>query len=341
MFRTMIMDTFNKLEGFPKMLAERALATKEANYDIDGSFTHWFYDTYLLNKVRNKFGGRIKFFITGSAPLAPELSKSIKVLFSVPILEAYGMTETTGGAVCSSILDSRNLNCGGSLRSCNIKLIDVPEMNYKHTDVDAQGRSAPTGEICVKGLNITKGYFRDRKNTEASFDKDGWLHTGDVGRIMPEDNGLKVIDRVKEIFKLAQGEYIAPSKLEGAYGLCPYIEQICIHGDSFHTHTIAIIYPNKSNLKNFLVEKGELQKDCKLEDVDKFLGQKVVQDEIIVACKKIAKEKAFNPLETIRSMIVAKDMFTQQNGLLTDTMKLKRKSFQKTFDSEITTIYGK
>ncbi len=341
LFKTLIMDTFAKLTGFKKSMADRGLATKEANFDSSGYFTHWFYDAFVFNKVREKFGGRIKVFIVGSAPLPTDLAKMIKILFSVPIIEAYGMTETTGGLVASNYLDSRNFNCGGCLRTCNFKLVDVPEMNYHSLTTDTEGKHSPTGEICVKGLNITKGYFRDKKITASTIDEEGWLHTGDVGRVIHIDQGLKIIDRVKEIFKLAQGEYIAPSKLEGSYALSPYVEQICIHGDSTHTFIIAIIFPSRLKLKLFLVGKGLLKDNDPLEAVDEFLEKEVVQDEMRNAFSKIAKEKNFNSLEKISKMILAREMFTQQNGLLTDTMKMKRKSFANTFAKEIDQAYGK
>ena len=158
---------------------------------------------------------------------------------------------------------------------------------------------------------------------------------------MFEDKGIKIIDRVKEIFKLAQGEYIAPSKLEGAYSLSPYVEQICIHGDSEHTFVVAIIYPSRLRLKQFLDEKGLLTREDKLDRVDEFFEKDVLQDEMRASFNKIAKEKNFNSLERISKMIICKEMFTQDNGLLTESMKMKRKSFQTKFAKEIDNIYNK
>ena len=94
------------------------------------------------------------------------------------------------------------------------KLIDVPEMKYFSTDVDEHGRPSPRGEILARGNNIIPGYYKnDERNTE-TFDKDGWLHSGDIGQILPGTNALKITDRRKNIFKLSQGEYVAPDKLD-------------------------------------------------------------------------------------------------------------------------------
>jgi len=340
MYKTLIMDGFHKLTGLKKVLADKALATKSENFDKTGEITHWLYDSIVFNKVREKFGGRIRAFCCGSAPLPQELAKTIKILFSAPIMEGYGMTETTSGTIGSSLLDTRNLSSGGIIRSCLFKLVDVPELNYHSLTTDSQGRHSPTGEIYMKGNCITSGYFRDKKNTALTIDKDGWLHSGNIGRIIPEDQGLRIIDRVKEIFKLSQGEYIAPAKLESAYGFCPYLEQICVYGDSTCTFVIAIIFPSRLKVKAFLVSKGLMKEEDKLEDVDNFFDKDVLHDEIRDSFNKIAKEMNFNSLEKIPKMIIHNEMFSLQNGLLTDTMKLKRRSFATMFAKQIEKIYG-
>ena len=117
----------------------------------------------LYSKIRENFGGRIKVIIVGSAPLPSDLAKSIKIFFSVPIIEAYGMTEASGAIVSSHFDDHRNLTCGGSVMCNQFKLIDVPELNYHSKTLDIDGNPSPSGEICAKGFNIMAGYFRDKK----------------------------------------------------------------------------------------------------------------------------------------------------------------------------------
>lgn len=107
---------------------------------------------------------------------------------------------------------------------CNyIKLVDVEEMNY----LAAKGE----GEVCVKGANVFKGYLKDPAKTAEALDKDGWLHTGDIGKWLPNGT-LKIIDRKKHIFKLAQGEYIAPEKIENIYLRSEAVAQVFVHGES-------------------------------------------------------------------------------------------------------------
>ena len=108
-------------------------------------------------------------------------------------------------------------------------------MNYVHTN-----EPHPQGELCVRGDNIFQGYYKKPDITKESIDPDGWFHTGDVAEFLP--NGcIKIIDRKKNLFKLAQGEYIAPEKLENVYVKSPYLAQIFVHGDSLKTFIVSII----------------------------------------------------------------------------------------------------
>jgi long-chain acyl-CoA synthetase len=110
------------------------------------------------------------------------------------------------------------------------KLVDVEELKYLSTDV-IDGVEVPRGEICLRGPIVMSEYFKNPDKTAEALDEEGWLHTGDIGAIQP-NGALKVIDRKKNIFKLQQGEYVAPEKLEAIYVNSPYIAQIFIHGDS-------------------------------------------------------------------------------------------------------------
>jgi len=111
-------------------------------------------------------------------------------------------------------------------------------------------RETKSGEICVRGPAVFKGYFKNKQLTDETMDKEGWLHTGDVGQLQSK-NELKIIDRVKNIFKLSQGEYIVPEKLERAYEQAPLVMQCFIHGDSMRNHIVAVVYPDPEQLKKY------------------------------------------------------------------------------------------
>lgn len=335
MFVQKITGEFAKLTGLKKSLADRAYRVKIENFKSTGTLTHSFYDKFIFAKIRNKFGGRVKAFITGSAPLPNDIGTDIKIFFSAPIIEAYGMTEIAGALTVTSVHDTKNGNAGAILRTCQLKLADKKEFNY-HSKTELDGEPSPTGEICCRGLSIFKGYFLDKKNTEETFDEDGWLKTGDVGRILPGNKGIRIIDRVKEIFKLSQGEYIAPSKLENVYAKCKYILQICIYGNSYHSFVIALINANKQEVERFLVEKEKMKPG---EDVKKFYDDKDLHAEIKKEFDELAKANKLNSLEKPQKFIITQTDFTIDNELLTPTMKLVRKKIEKFFEKEIDSIY--
>jgi long-chain acyl-CoA synthetase len=125
------------------------------------------------------------------------------------------------------------------------KLDDLEELGYTRSS-----KPYPAGEVCIRGPGVFLGYFKNKSLTDETIDKDGWVRTGDVG-CLADQNKLKIIDRAKNIFKLSQGEYIVPEKLERVYEMAPLIQSIFIHGDSLRNHIVAIIYPDQMVLRHF------------------------------------------------------------------------------------------
>lgn len=318
-------------------MLDRAYAAKKANFESTGTLSHGLYDKLVFSKVRAKFGGRIKFFITGSAPLPMEVANDMKIFFSAPIIEAYGMTEMSGALTVTDFFDTENGMAGGVIRTLQMKLLDRKEMNY-HSKTELDGNISPTGEICCRGLNVFKGYFLDEEKTREAFDKDGWLKSGDVGRIVPHNKGLKIIDRVKELFKLSQGEYIAPSKLENAYVKNKFIMQICIYGNSYQSYLIAIICPNRVEVKKFLQESGKIKENE--DNVEDFYEDKDLHAEIKKTFDQLAKSNNFNSLEKPMKYLLGKTDFTVQNEMITPTMKLCRNKIENFYKAELDKLYS-
>jgi long-chain acyl-CoA synthetase len=129
-----------------------------------------------------------------------------KIALSIPIGEAYGQTESIGPLTSNFLQENSSGHVGGPIRTCRLRLRDVPEMQYLHTD------EIPRGEIQAFGVGLFEGYLNNPEKTKEAFTDDGWLSTGDVGSI-DEYGRVRIIDRVKNIFKMSQGEYIAPEKL--------------------------------------------------------------------------------------------------------------------------------
>ena len=329
--RTKIFDSFNSLNLWQKELAYKAYYTKLENFRKYGIINHVIYDQIIFKKVRNMFGGKVKCLLSASAPMQKELADDFKIFFSVPIVEALGMTELSGATFCTNTKDLTNLTTGGVTGGAKLILRSVPELNYYVDDI-IDGIECPAGEICVKGPMVFQGYYKNDEENNKSFDKDGYFHTGDVGRLFPNlGNGLKVVDRVKEIFKLSQGEYIVPAKLESIYYQCPYIKQIMVYGNSNMNNIIAIINPDLNRCSQDL--------GIPLEEINKDEENPNLKDLIRKDLQKYASEAKFNGLEKIKYMVLTFEGFTINNGCMTPTMKIIRKKVELKFKERIDKIY--
>ena len=192
--------------------------------------------------MREFLGGNVHVMMTGSAPIEKNVIDYLKICFSCPILEGYGLTES---AAASSIVDPEDSNTGhvgGPVESVKFRLRDIPEMSYLSTD-----KPYPRGECCMMGPCIFKGYFKRPDKTAEAFDPEGWFLTGDVVQVYP-NGSLKIIDRSKNIFKLSQGEYIAPEKIEQIMTLSQLIAQCFVYGDSFKNACVSVVFPEESEV---------------------------------------------------------------------------------------------
>lgn len=185
--------------------------------------------------------------VSGSAPISKEVLAFLKVAFACQIHEGYGQTECGAPATLTWNGDPSSGHVGSPYPTLEVKLVDVPEMSYTSQDKDERGVLMPRGEVCYKGVSAFKGYFRQPDQTRDTIDPEGWVHTGDIGQFLPH-GVLKIIDRKKNIFKLSQGEYIAPDKVESKITQSLYIAQIFVYGDSLQSNLVAIVVPEQPML---------------------------------------------------------------------------------------------
>ena len=171
--------------------------------------------------IRNIMGGNIRYFISGGAPLSVEVRNLMIVVFSAPIFECYGCTESAGCISSTSIRDNIGLSVGGVLPCCKMQLRDVPSLGLS-TDAEI-----PKGAIYLKGNAVFKGYFKNPEMTKEKLDSDGWLRIGDIG-ILNKNGSITIVDRVDDMKKLQNGQMIAPLKLENVFITCPIIDQIYV-----------------------------------------------------------------------------------------------------------------
>ncbi|KAI5966203.1 uncharacterized protein KGF55_000512 [Candida pseudojiufengensis] len=295
---------------------------------------HLIYDR-LLNILRRKIGmGKVEFLVCGSAPISSETVKFLTAALNLPkgLYNGYGMTETTSGmSVC--IGHSLNVSVGSVSSTCEIKLMDLPDMNY--TSEDAEG---PRGELLIRGSPVFKEYYKNPEETTKSFDEDGWFHTGDVGYINPKDgNRLSIIDRAKNFYKLSQGEYVSPEKIETIYlSQFPYIQQLFVHGDSLHNFLVAIVGLD-SNIHEYIIQK---------------FGDKINQNDAIIEFLTLNKKQFLKDLnesiskielqgfEKIQNLKIYFEPLTIEKNVITPTLKIKRPIAAKFFKNDIDEMYN-
>ena len=330
--RMKVFDGFNALGGIKKKLAYKAYHAKLENYKKYGVITHTLYDPLIFKKIRAMFGNRIRAVLCASAPMPKDLADDFKVFLSVPVIEGLGMTELSGSAFATNFHDLTNYTTGGVIGGAKMIIKSVPDLGYTINDI-IDGVNCPAGEICLKGPLVFKGYYKNDEENEKAFDKDGYFHTGDVGRIFPNyGNGLKVVDRVKEIFKLSQGEYIIPAKLESIYSKSTLIQQIMIYGNSSMNNIIGIICPDKKHCAEAL--------EISIEELIKNEENKELKNLILRDLLKLAIEANFNGLEKIKFIIISFEGFTVDNGCMTPTMKIVRKKVELKFKNRIDELYS-
>ena len=279
------------------------------------------------------FGNRIRTVLCASAPLRKELADDFKVFLGVPVIEGMGMTEVAGSPFCTNYNDYTNFTAGGVNGGARMILKSVPDLGYSINDM-IDGINCPAGEICLKGPVVFHGYYKNDEETKKAFDQNGYFHTGDIGRIYPNyGNGLRIVDRVKEIFKLSQGEYIIPAKLESVYSSSIYVQQIMIYGNSTMNNVIAIVVPDKKKCAEVLgLTIEELIKD----EENEHLIDLIVKD-----FEKLAAEASFNGLEKVRYILLNYEGFSIENNCLTPTMKIVRKKVEIKFKERIDKLYDK
>uniref|UniRef100_A0AAZ3NNJ9 Arachidonate--CoA ligase n=1 Tax=Oncorhynchus tshawytscha TaxID=74940 RepID=A0AAZ3NNJ9_ONCTS len=284
------------------------------------------WDKLIFQKVQNSLGGRVRLMITGAAPVSPTVLTFLRAALGCQFYEGYGQTECTAGCTMSVPGDWTAGHVGAPLPCNYVKLADVTEMNY----FAANGE----GEVCVKGPNVFKGYLNDPEKTKEALDQDGWLHTGDIGKWLP--NGiLKIVDRKKHIFKLAQGEYIAPEKVENIYIRSDPVAQIFVHGDSLQACLVGIVVPDPDFLPGWAKKKGI--EGSYLE----MCASKELKNAILEDILRLGKEGGLKSFEQVRDISLHTEMFSVQNGLLTPTLKAKRTDLRSHFQEQIDLLYAK
>ncbi|QLE83707.1 MULTISPECIES: AMP-dependent synthetase/ligase [Shewanella] len=266
-------------------------------------------DKLVFSKLKQVLGGRLKFMPCGGAALDPSVSAFFQSI-DVPVLCGFGMTETCATVTCNT-LENRVPGSNGKT---------LPEVEVKIGKDD---------EILVRGDTVMRGYFNRPEETAATFEN-GWLKTGDAGRL-DEQGNLFITDRIKELMKTSNGKYIAPQRVEGTVGCCPFIEQVAIVADA-KNYVTALIVPAYESLEAWAEEKG-----LKYESPLELLRHSHVIEHFEQRLKTLQSELA--GFEKIKKFTLLPEAFSMEAGLITPTMKLRRKMIYHKYASEISAMY--
>ena len=250
---------------------------------------NFIVNVLVRKKVKKQFGGNLRAFVSGGGALDKEIGEFLNAI-GLPTLQGYGLTETSPVVSCNPIQKIKVETVGPPFKGNEVKI-------------------AEDGEILVKGENVMLGYWNKKEDTEKVI-KDGWLHTGDIGAINPEDGYLKITDRKKDIIVSAGGDNISPAKIENQLSNFIEIDQCMVYGDR-KNYLVVLIVPNKE-----------------------FKGQKEKISEII---NKINKNLTL--VEKIKKFYLINENFSIENGLLTPTMKVKRNKVVEKYKNILENLY--
>lgn len=266
--------------------------------------------TLVFKKLKGRIGGRVRFFVSGSAPLRPDLIRFFTAV-GIPVYEGYGLTEASPVITC---------NCPGAMR---LGTVGQPFPNVRV-------RIAADGEILARGPNTTSGYFRKPDESKELYTEDGWLMTGDIGTL-DDDGFLTITDRKKNVLKTASGKMVAPQPIEISLIRSPVVADALVLGDR-RKFVSAILLPD------FVA----LESRAKAEGVTETSPQALIDDPRVVALFQEAVDAANQGLarhETVKKFIIIPEELTIADGSLTPSLKMKRRVVEERYLSKIDALY--
>jgi long-chain acyl-CoA synthetase len=302
-FRARIEDSVRSAPPFRRKLF--ALAVAQGRAKASGGFAPLFplTDSLVGRKLRERAGGRLRFFVSGGAALSPELSGFFDAL-GLEVLQGYGLTETTAAS---------SLNVPGRKR---------PETVGEPFRI-VEAKIAPDGEILLRGPSVMRGYWRKPEATAEAIDADGWFHTGDVGVL--EGGHLRITDRKKDIQVLANGKNVAPQRVEDALRSQRLIAEAVVFGDGLD-HCVALIVPDYEALRARL----GLAAGSPEAEVAAHLGAaSEVKADVDLANRALAD------FERVRQFRLLPAPFSVEAGDLTPSMKVKRKVVRERYAAQL------
>ncbi|HUN57379.1 MAG TPA: long-chain fatty acid--CoA ligase [Candidatus Binataceae bacterium] len=324
MIHSRIMRNVETASAFRRRLFSLAVATGSAaaTYRLQGQPIPAYlaapmalFRRLVFARIRGIFGSRLRYLISGGAPL-PVAINQLLAAAEVPIVEGYGLTEASPVVA---------VNLHGQTK---IGTVGRPLKNIT-------ARTADDGELLLHGPNIMKGYFNRDAETREVIDSGGWLHTGDIVQI-DDDGYIRITDRKKEIIVLSGGKNISPANLETALMADRYVAQACVIGDR-RKHLAALILPDFEQLADELARLGLTGKPHEKIAHESIAKDSRIRDFFQQRLREF--NRSHSDVEAISAFRLIPEPFTQENGELTPTLKIRRRIIQQHYQSLIESMY--
>jgi long-chain acyl-CoA synthetase len=303
-----------KMPAFRRRLFEKALALGRKQYEHPGTLSFMerienkVLDALVRKKVAARFGGRLKAFVSGGAPLNYEVGLFFTAL-GVRLLQGYGQTEAAPVIAVNPVDRIKLHTVGPAMRGVEVRL-------------------AEDGEILVRGELVMQGYWGDPEATARTV-KDGWLYTADIGR-MDEDGYIEITDRKRDLIVVSGGDNVSPQKVEGFLTLEPEIGQAMVIGDK-RPFIVALLIPDKEWALAWAKEKG------KPEDLGQLVGDKEFRAAISSGVDRV--NRRLSVIERVRQFILSAEAFSLENEMMTPTLKIRRHVIRKTYGAKLDALY--
>ncbi|BDD59152.1 hypothetical protein MPDQ_001984 [Monascus purpureus] len=336
-FGTAIRDATVKQPGLKGALSRHVVSAKLSNLQNYGTVNHALYDRIWTKKVAAAIGlQKTKAMVTGSAPIDPSLQNFLRVALGVSFVQGWGMTETYAMGLVQKTEDVSTSNCGPISPCMEACLMSLPDMEYSVHD-----KPYPRGELLVRGKNVFLEYFKNPEETANSMTEDGWFRTGDVCKI-DEQGRIIIIDRRKNVLKLAQGEYISPERLEGVYlSELGYFAQGYVHGDSVQNFLVGIFGVEPVSFAAFASKILNQHIDpTNIEALKTVLAEDRIRKAVLRDLERVAKKHKLAGYERVKNCALLIEPFTVENNLLTPTLKLKRPPTVKKYRQLLDDLYA-
>jgi len=295
-------------------LFAKAVALGRKDYEKPGSLgalqgmLNRVLERLVRDKVRARFGGRLKAMVSGGAPLNPEVGIFFTAL-GVRLLQGYGQTEAAPVISCNPPHKVKLHTVGPALERVEVKI-------------------AEDGEILARGEMVMNGYWNDETSTNAVL-RDGWLHTGDIGHL-DADGYIQITDRKKDIIVLSGGDNLSPQRVEGALTLQPEIGQAMVYGDK-HAHLVALLVPDEDFLRDWQRARGTE------DDLDALAGDRDFMKALGDAVDRANSD--LSPTERVKRHMLAAAPFTVDNELMTPTLKVRRHKILEIYRVALEALY--